>query len=103
MAFKGPANFRRHYAAVRARYGEKKGHGVGVVSTARKLARLIWATLTNQTDYIDSPRVLTERKRRRLSNRVKRFDSNEKKPTLKDLLLNLDKLDPQVVQMLAEL
>ena len=103
MAFKGPANFQRHYAAVRARYGEKKGHGVGVVSTARKLARLIWATLTNQMDYIDSPKVLTDQKRRRLSNRVKRFDSNEKKPTLKDLLLNLDKLDPQVVGLLAEL
>ncbi len=103
MAFKGPANFSRHYAAVRARYGEKKGHGVGAVSTARKLTRLIWAMLTNQTDYIDSPRVLTDQKRRRLSNRVKRFDSSENKPTLKDLLLNLDKLDPEVVELLAEL
>ncbi len=102
MAFNGPANFQRHYSAVSARYGKKIGHKVGVISTARKLSQLIWAMLTNQADFIDSPKVLTERKRRRLSNRVKRFDSNEKS-SLKDLLLNLDKLDPQVVQMLAEL
>jgi transposase len=102
MAFKGPENFQRHYRAVRARYGEKKGHGVAMVSTARKLARLIWSMLVNGTDFIDSPKALTEIKRRRLSNRVKRFESNEKS-TLKDLLLNLDKLNPEVVEMLAEL
>jgi transposase len=102
MAFQGPADFERHYRAVRARYGERRGHGVGVVSTARKLARLIWAMLTNETDFIDSPKVLTETKRRRLRNRVKRFESNEKS-TLKDLLLNLDKLDPEVAKTLAEL
>ena len=102
MAHKGPENFQRHYGAVRGRYGEKKGHGVGTVSTARKLARLIWAMLTNQTDYIDSPKALTETKRARLRNKAKRFDSSEK-TTMKDLLLNLDKLNPEVVQMLAEL
>ncbi len=102
MAFQGPVNFQRHYRAVRARYGEKRGHGVGVVSTARKLTRLIWAMLANETDFIDSPKVLTENKRRRLKNRVKKFDSSEKS-MLKDLLLNLDKLNPEVVQMLAEL
>jgi transposase len=103
MAFKGPENFQRHYGAVRGRYGAKKGHGVGTVSTARKLARLIWAMLTNQTDHIDSPKALTETKRARLRNKVKRFDSRENEPTLRDLLLNLDKLDPDVVQMLTEL
>lgn len=103
MAFKGPASFQRHYGAVRGRYGAKKGHGVGTVSTARKLARLIWAMLRNQTDYIDSPKGLTETKRARLRNKVKRFDSSETWPTLKDILLNLDKLDPEVVQMLTEL
>lgn len=103
MVFKGPANFQRHYAAVKARYG-KKGHGVAVVSTARKLARLIWAMLTNETDFIDSPKTLTEKKRARLRNRAKRFDSNkENNATLKDLLINLHKLDPEVAQMLAEL
>jgi transposase len=106
MAFEGPPNYQRHYNAVRARYGKKMGHGVGVVSTARKLARLIWAMLTNQTDFIDSPKILTERKLATLRGRVKRFDSNSNKEntsTLKDLLLNLHKLDPGIVEMLAEL
>jgi len=105
MAFQGPENFQRHYIAVRTRYGVKKGHGVGVVSTARKLTRLIWAMLTNGTDFIDFPKALTEMKKRRLRNRVKRFDSNNEnsKPTLRDLLINIHKLDPGIVQMLAEL
>jgi len=44
-------------------------------------------------------------KKRRLRNRVKRFDSNNEnsKPTLRDLLINIHKLDPGIVQMLAEL
>jgi hypothetical protein len=105
MAFLGPDNFRRHYDAVRARYGRRKGHGVGVVSTARKLTRLIWAMLTNETDFIDSPRLLTEMKRARLRKRVKRFDSNRENDdaTFKHLLINLHKLDPEVMQMLADL
>jgi transposase len=105
MAFLGPDNFRRHYDAVRARYGRRKGHGVGVVSTARKLTRVIWAMLTNETDFIDSPRLLTEMKRARLRKRVKRFDSNRENDdaTFKQLLINLHKLDPEVMQMLADL
>lgn len=103
MAFRGSTSFQRHYNAVRTRYGEKRGHGVGVVSTARKLARLIWAMLTNQTDFIDSPKLLTERKRRRLSNRVKKFDSGANESSVKDLLINLLKLNPEIVEMLAEL
>ncbi len=105
MAFEGPLNFQRHYNAVRARYGKKIGHGVGVVSTSRKLSRFIWAMLTNQTDFIDSPKLLTEHKRTMLRNRAKRFDSNNNKEnnSLKDLLLNLHKLDPEIVEMLAEL
>ena len=103
MAFQGPKNFQRHYDAVRARYGEKRGHGVGVVSTARKLARLIWSMLTNETDFIESPKQLTEKKRRKLRKRVERFDANRETFTVKDLLVNLDRLDPEVVRMLAEL
>jgi transposase len=103
MAFQGPENFQRHYEAVRTRYGEKRGHGVGVVSTSRKLARLIWSMLTNETDFIESPRQLTEKKRRMLRNRVESFDANIGRPTFRDLLINLDRLDPEVVRMLAEL
>jgi hypothetical protein len=90
--------------AVRARYGKKIGHRVGVVSASRKLARLIWSMLAKQTDFIDSPKRLTERKRATLRNRAKRFDSKENEsPALRDLLLNLHKLDPEIVEMLAGL
>lgn len=103
MAFHGPENFQKHYAAVRARYGEKRGHGVGVTSTARKLTRLIWAMLTNGTDFMDSPTVRTERKTKELSRRARRYDSSPEKPSLVTLLLNLEKLPLDVRQTLSEL
>jgi len=103
MAFKRPENFQNHYVAVKARYG-RKGHGVAVVSTARKLTRVIWAMLTDGTDYIGSPRESTERKKKALLRRAKRYDSpGVAKPSLYDLLLNFDRLPSDVKQMLAEL
>jgi transposase len=101
MAFRGPHNFRDHYNAVSSRYGSK-GHRVGVVSTARKLLHLIHAMLTNGTEYIPSPVRLTESKRRKLRSRSMNHDRNEK-PSLVKLLLNIDKLDDEVKEMLIKL
>jgi hypothetical protein len=115
MTFEGPDNFQRHFEAVKGRYGKKLGPIVGTVSTSRKLVRLIWSMLTNKTDFIDSPQKLTETKKKKMLKRVKRFDSSNAlnngndvyRPPMIKLLLNLDKLNPevkgQVQEMLAQL
>ncbi|MDG6994849.1 MAG: IS110 family transposase [Nitrososphaerota archaeon] len=113
MDFSGPLNFQWHYQAVKARYEKKAGHVVGTVSTARKLARLIWSMLSNKTDFTDIPQKLTARKQNRLKNRAKRFDKNalsdddDCNPPMIKLLLNLPKMNPeasaQVKQLLQQL
>jgi hypothetical protein len=66
--------------------------------------RLGWL-LTNKTDYNECPKELVEAKRRKLRKRTEKFDatSGEQKPSLINLMLNLDKLNPAVREMLAEL
>jgi len=101
MAFRGPDNFKEHYNAVSSRYG-KRGRRVALVSTSRKLLHLIYAMLTNKTDYISSPMKLTERKRRMMRKRVKAYDSDER-PSMINLLLNINSLNDEVKQMLIAL
>lgn len=101
MAFRGPDNFKEHYNAVSSRYG-KRGHGIGVISTSRKLLHLIYSMLTNRTDYISSPVKLTERKRRMMKKRAMMYDRDEK-PSMIKLLLNIDSLNDEVKQMLVGL
>jgi transposase len=110
MAFFGPLNFQRHYEAVKARYGKKAGHVVGLVSTSRKLVRLIWSMLSNKTDFADSPQKLTQLKQRKMKRRAKRFDEknangdddNNRSPMIK-LLLNLPKMNPEVGAQVKQL
>jgi transposase len=102
MAFRGPDNFKEHYNAVSSRYG-KRGHGVAVVSTARKLLHLVYSMLTNKTDYVSSPMKLTERKRRIMRKRVKMYDDSDEKPSMINLLLNMDSLNDEVKQLLVGL
>ena len=105
MAIRGPENFKNHFQAVKSRYGKKAGHGVAIASTSRKLIRLMWSMLTNNQDYIECSKQLVEVKRRTLRKRSEKFESTpqEQKPSLINLMLNLDKLNPAVRQMLSEL
>ena len=105
MAIRGPENFKNHFHAVKSRYGNKAGHGVAIASTSRKLMRLMWSMLTNNQDYIECSKQLVEVKRRTLRKRSEKFEStpNEQKPSLINLMLNVDKLNPAVRQMLSEL
>jgi transposase len=113
MAFQGPLNFQFHYEAVKGRYGKKIGHVVGIVSTSRKLLRLIWSMLSNKIDFTDSPKKLTQFKQNKMKNRAKRFDEknalndndddgSNAMPMIK-LLLNLPKMNPEVGAQVKQL
>ena len=105
MSLRGAENFQNHFQTVKSRYGKKAGHGVAIASTSRKLIRLIWSMLTNKLDYTECSKQLVEVKRRTLRKRSEKFEltPQEQKPSLINLMLNLDKLNPAVRQMLTEL
>jgi transposase len=99
MAFYGPEEFRSYYLHVRERYGTK-GYSIAIISLARKLLRVIWAMLTDDSEFIDQKTALTESKRRRLANRAKKFEPEVKLP---DLVIDLRNNYPEIFRMLSEL
>ncbi|MGC8558565.1 MAG: IS110 family transposase [Nitrososphaeria archaeon] len=99
MAFFGPAEFRNYYIHLRDKFGSR-GYTIAIVSLARKLLRVIWAMLTDDSEFIGQNATRVELKRKRLANRAKNFTPKIKLP---ELIIELRNNYPELFHTLTEL
>ncbi|MDG7035364.1 MAG: hypothetical protein JRM78_04000 [Nitrososphaerota archaeon] len=99
MAFFGPDEFRNYYIHIRDKFGSH-GYTIAIVSLARKLIRVIWAMLTDNSEFIGQKATRVELKRKRLASRAKKFTPEIKLP---ELIVDLRNNYPELFRTITEL